>query len=383
MNGAADRVAALRASPAYAELLAVSARLGQDPLQVQGPGGNTSLKADGVMLVKASGTLLADAEAQDIMVPVDAAGLRAALSTSTGVTVEGRAFTLDSANPHGLRPSIETAVHAVLDWPVVLHTHCVATIAAAVRSDAEAFVQARLAGLDAAFVAYVKPGEDLARAILDAVTPATTVIILGNHGLAVCARTPAEAETLVYDVARRLEPPAAQRAGPTEESSNGPPDGVGSRDGAVPAADTAALGAALEGSGWRAVDHPPTQAVALEAERWAIAAGATLYPDHAIFLGPGVVLGRADEPVPAVLARAAATAPSRKLVLLEGRGAVIPADASPSVVALARAFGDVLARIDPAAALTRLTAAQEAELLEWDAEKYRQSLEQARTAGDG
>ncbi len=41
---------------------ALSARLGQDPLRVQGAGGNTSIKSDGVMWIKASGTELADAE---------------------------------------------------------------------------------------------------------------------------------------------------------------------------------------------------------------------------------------------------------------------------------------------------------------------------------
>jgi len=40
---------------------ALSARLGQDPLQVQGPGGNTSVKSGDVMWIKASGTELADA----------------------------------------------------------------------------------------------------------------------------------------------------------------------------------------------------------------------------------------------------------------------------------------------------------------------------------
>ena len=39
----------------------LSANLGQDPLQVQGPGGNTSVKDDEVMWIKASGTELANA----------------------------------------------------------------------------------------------------------------------------------------------------------------------------------------------------------------------------------------------------------------------------------------------------------------------------------
>ena len=38
------------------EFRALSAQLGRDPLQVQGPGGNTSIKHDNVMWIKASGT---------------------------------------------------------------------------------------------------------------------------------------------------------------------------------------------------------------------------------------------------------------------------------------------------------------------------------------
>jgi rhamnose utilization protein RhaD (predicted bifunctional aldolase and dehydrogenase) len=47
-------------------------------------------------------------------------------------------------------------------------------------------------------------------------------------------------------------------------------------------------------------------------------------------------------------------------------------------LALARALGDVVSRIEPGADLSRLSAAQEAALLNWDAEKYRQSLEAQR-----
>ena len=53
-----------------AELAAFSAELGRDPEQVQAAGGNTSLKEDGVLWVKASGLWLADALTRDIFVPV-------------------------------------------------------------------------------------------------------------------------------------------------------------------------------------------------------------------------------------------------------------------------------------------------------------------------
>ena len=45
---------------------ALSAALGSDPLRVQGPGGNTSIKDGDVMWIKASGTELANALTEDI-----------------------------------------------------------------------------------------------------------------------------------------------------------------------------------------------------------------------------------------------------------------------------------------------------------------------------
>ena len=136
----------------------------------------------------------------------------------------------------------------------------------------------------------------------------------------------------------------------------------------------------LAGSDWVPVPHGPTQAVARDAELLKIAAGATMYPDHLIFLGPGVAIARAGEGPEEASARVAATGPARKLVLLPGRGAAIPADASPSMVALGKALGDVLLRVDADALIARLTPAEEAELLNWDAEKYRQALEAERQA---
>ena len=54
----------------FSVLRRVSARLGHDPLLVQSAGGNTSVKADGVMWIKASGTLLAQAETQEFSFPL-------------------------------------------------------------------------------------------------------------------------------------------------------------------------------------------------------------------------------------------------------------------------------------------------------------------------
>ena len=56
--------------PDLRALRRLSAALGRDPDRVQAAGGNTSLKRDGVMWIKASGTWLAAAEDEEILVPV-------------------------------------------------------------------------------------------------------------------------------------------------------------------------------------------------------------------------------------------------------------------------------------------------------------------------
>ncbi|RMH48907.1 MAG: class II aldolase, partial [Alphaproteobacteria bacterium] len=72
--------------------------------------------------------------------------------------------------------------------------------------------------------------------------------------------------------------------------------------------------------------------------------------------------------------------PPRPLLIVPGRGAALPADAAPAAAEMACAFGEVLLRAGPGAALVRLDPAEEAALLGWDAEKHRQALE-ARRAG--
>src|SRR5258707_11812045 len=112
------------------EIIRLSVELGRNPLLVQGPGGNISIKRDGVLWVKASGTWLADAGTRNLFVPVDLQLLRRAIAEQAEDPV--RPARLDGG-PTGLKPSIETTLHALLPHPVVVHVHSVATLALAIR----------------------------------------------------------------------------------------------------------------------------------------------------------------------------------------------------------------------------------------------------------
>jgi rhamnose utilization protein RhaD (predicted bifunctional aldolase and dehydrogenase) len=326
------------------ELAAFSAAIGTNPLVIQGPGGNTSLKQDGVMWIKASGTCLADADTRDIFLPVTLAQLRAAIAADDPACETSAGFVPQDLNPLGLRPSIETTMHAVMPQRVVVHVHCVDTIAWAVQQDAETLLAALLAGLDWTFVPYARPGLPLTRAILARLQPSTCVLVLGNHGLVVAADTVAAAEQLLNEVRRRLRRPARS----------------------VPEADTERLARLARASGYRPADAA-VHALATDPVSLAIARGRSLYPDHVIFLGPGVVVLEEDAAV-------TNAPPSVPLLLVPGLGALLHHTASASAVSLARCLADVTARLETHEILHRLTEADERALLDWDAEKYRQAL---------
>ena len=308
-----------------------AARIGADAALVQGAGGNVSLKDGDTLWIKASGTWLAQATSREIMVPVSLARLDLEAEDTSP-------FVVAHANPHGLRPSIETSMHAVLGWRVVVHVHCVETIAWAVRADAEHALAAKLVGFDWCFVPYVRPGPPLTREIAARLRAGTDVVVLGNHGLVVGADSVEAAAARVALVQQRLR--VAVRAAPIRhERARGDGDGD---------------------SGYRFAEDPVTHATALDPLRLALARRGSWYPDHVIFLGPGV----------------SDCADGRTMVVVPGVGVMLRADASAGAAALARCLADVTGRLDPDAALVTLTAEDEATLLGWDAEKYRQSLDQ-------
>lgn len=122
--------------PEMQELLDLAARLGGEPLLVQGPGGNKSLKRDGVMWVKASGTWMMDATSKAILIPVDFAAVLQGLAAGDPACETCGSFVRHDLTRSTLRPSIEPTLHAVMPQKVVVHVPCVETISIARLTDA-------------------------------------------------------------------------------------------------------------------------------------------------------------------------------------------------------------------------------------------------------
>jgi rhamnose utilization protein RhaD (predicted bifunctional aldolase and dehydrogenase) len=330
------------------ELRRMSARVGRNILLVQGAGGNSSVKDGDVLWVKASGTWLSDAEDKDIFVPVALAAARAALAAG-----DERA-PLAAGTQTTLRASIETALHALMPHPVVLHVHSVNTIAWAVRTDASEEFAARLQGLSWCRLGYHHPGLPLAQAVHKAIAEADVdVLILGNHGLVVGAATCAEAEALVADVETRLA--LAPRAA-----------AIANQD---------ALQRICAGTDYRLPNDPLSHSPATDPHSLSIATWGSLYPDHVVFLGPAVPVLTENANLAAETARITAAGLRPPVAyLVPGAGAVIRKDVSAGAEAMLSCLALVTGRIPLAADIVYLSQASEQALLNWDAEHYRQQL---------
>ncbi|CCV11403.1 class II aldolase/adducin family protein [Mesorhizobium sp. STM 4661] len=335
-----------------AALRTLSASIGRDPHLTQAAGGNTSLKAGETLWIKASGTWLKDALAKDIMVPVAISPLLSAVGQRDPAADRPQGFAIEALNPRGLRPSIETTVHALMPQRVVLHVHCVDTISLAIQADGEAEVARRLDGLEWAYVPYRRPGLPLAQGIAERLRPGVDVLILGNHGLVVAAETVADAEVLLRRVTRLLARSPRKVAEP----------------------DSAALTALAGSTGYRLPADVEAHAAAIDPESCSMASGGSLYPDHVIFLGRGSVVARPNEDVKRITQRCS-TAPVA--ILFPGLGVLMRGDANAGAEAMQRCLADVTARVDATARLNYLTDAENDELINWDAEQYRQKLNAA------
>lgn len=344
------RPAAYDHAPFLRSLAVLSAGMGRDISRVQGPGGNTSLKHEGVLWVKASGTDLADADKTCIFVPVDLGVARQAIADGDDKPIPA----LDLPQAEGMRPSIECSLHALMPHRVVLHNHDVNVIAWAARADAESALAAPLQGLNWAFVPYARPGLPLTRAVRDVMeSRAPDILILGNHGLVVGGETPDDAAGRLDAVRERLE--LRPRAVP---ASNRPLLDELSRG-------TAFAPAVLKEAHWTALDETSLR----------VAAGGTLYPDHVVFLGPELEVVQPDAAEPA--------GTQAKLVAVRGAGVLIEDGLPAAAQAMAACLGLVAARFPEDAEPAYLRAEDIAVLLGWDAERYRQEQARRKAASQG
>ncbi|MCU1651818.1 MAG: rhaD [Pseudonocardia sp.] len=206
------------AHEAVRELLDRSNRLGADPRNTNYAGGNTSAKgtdtdpATGrpveLMWVKGSGGDLGTlTEAGLAVLRLDR--LRGLVDVYPGVEREDEMVAAFDYCRHGLGgapPSIDTAMHGLLDAEHVDHLHPDAGIALATAADGEALTK-EIFGDRVAWVPWRRPGFQLGLdiAAIRAANPRAIGVILGGQGITAWGATGAECEASSLEIIRTAQ----------------------------------------------------------------------------------------------------------------------------------------------------------------------------------
>jgi rhamnulose-1-phosphate aldolase/alcohol dehydrogenase len=210
--------------PDVEALVERSHALGSDPRVTNYGGGNTSCKASvadpvtgessEVLYVKGSGGDLGTLR-PDGLATLRLDRVRALRGVYRGVDHEDEmvaAFDHCRWGTGGAAPSIDTAMHALVDARHVDHLHPDAVIALAAAVDGEALTK-ECFGREVAWVRWRRPGFELGLQIasLAADNPSLRGVVLGGHGLTTWADTSEACEATSLDVIRRAERFIAER----------------------------------------------------------------------------------------------------------------------------------------------------------------------------
>ena len=194
-------------NPAVAELIARSNRLGADPRNTNYAGGNTSAKGTEVdpvtgepvelLWVKGSGGDLGTLTESGLAV-LRLDRVRALIDVYPGLDREDEmvaAFDHCLHGKGGAAPSIDTAMHGLVDAAHVDHLHPDSGIAIATATDGEELT-ATIFGERVVWVPWRRPGFQLGLdiAAIKAQNPQAVGCILGGHGITAWGDTSDEAE---------------------------------------------------------------------------------------------------------------------------------------------------------------------------------------------
>jgi rhamnulose-1-phosphate aldolase/alcohol dehydrogenase len=280
------------------QLIERSHRLGSDPRNTNYAGGNASAKGTDVdpvtgenvelLWVKGSGGDLGTLARSGLAV-LRLDRLRALATTYPGVQREDEmvaAFDFCLHGKGGAAPSIDTAMHGLVEAPHVDHLHPDAGIALATAADGEARTR-ECFGDRVAWVPWRRPGFQLGLdiAAIAADNPQAIGCVLGGHGITAWGPTSEECEARSLEIIRDAED-LISRVGKPDPF--GPPvDGYGPLPAAARRARAAVLAPVIRGlasTDGRQVGHFTDADAVLDflagAEHPRLAALGTSCPDH-------------------------------------------------------------------------------------------------------
>lgn len=321
------------------------AKLGNNPLLSHGAGGNYSWKSGDSLFIKASGMWLSDAQNKNIFVEINRSEYLNELKENN--------FDVNLMNysQNGLKPSIETSMHALLPQKYVIHLHPVKVLSMLIQNNWQSLIQEKLKNISIPFnlVRYHKPGKELAEAINISMNqnPNANLYFLKNHGIIVAGN---EFESFTNFLLKILT-----------IFSDGELDRLDGCSSELQISDI---------PNYLNFRHPVISKLISEnifqetlEKNWRI------YPDHVVFMGMH----------PNFISKFSILESKKKdfpFIFYEvSNGCFIHENYTKSQIAQLRCYFDVLFNIDDYSLIDSLTESDSFSLINWEAEKYRVSLQ--------
>ena len=332
------------------DLKDLSFYLGSNLDWIQGAGGNTSVKEGGVLWVKASGFWLSDAKHKDMFTPLDRATV---LDKIVNKIEDLSSAIITDKKDTILKPSIESTLHALMPHRFVAHVHSVNVISYAVLKYGKKILSQKLKGIKWLWVPYVRPGLPLTMMLEKMNLADFDVAIFANHGLVIGGDSKEEVLKIFSKVERRLSRPVRSDFSKL---------------------DKVKLEGLVEAIGYRLPKHDLTHLLAKDRLSIEIIGKRALYPDHVIFLGPGSIAIMTEEEFVSKSSQKLVNF-NYKAVVVKGIGLVVNKKITENSEEMLHCLTNVFLRLNSDDKLQHLTKKQEADLLGWDAEKYRKLIQ--------
>lgn len=321
------------------EVKKICKELSLDNLLIQGTGGNISWKEESILWVKASGTSLKDSFSKEIFVPINLNNIR------NNIAKKIFDFTLKVENNVALKPSIETLLHGLISRKYVVHLHAINPLSYLVRSDfSDIFDKISKNNFTYSVIDYAKPGQELAKKLYSEIqlNGIRDIYYLKNHGIIYTSDNINELSNLIKtscDILYLNPCKLNEVKTPISESIDYMP-----------------------------IKNPCLHNFVLDKKllqyvkkNWAI------FPDHVVFVG-----GR-----PCIYPNWDKFIQSNEkplLIFIKGEGVFHLKSIKQNEIEQLNCYFDVICRQDFNKNLSVLTQKQISELINWDAEIYRQSL---------
>lgn len=343
----------------FIKFLEFSKEIGLDSSMVQAAGGNTSIKLGDTMWVKASGKWLMNACSEEIMVPVKTSEVKSILKNEGPNDEEIINKKISDESNTNLRPSVETPLHAALDFKYVLHTHDVNIISFAILKNSKTKLDELLREFKWKFIPYIKPGIELSKLLLKLKSKEDNVFILQNHGLIVCGDDLDEIKKLNLKIRDCLQNELNKNIIIKSENNNN-------------------FEINLKNTQYKILNEDYAFDLANN-KSWLkkISLGAFL-PDVLIFLGPKILQIKPDEKKLSFKLNKLSklSLPFNSCIILSGYGVIIRKDSLNGTVEMIKLLYELMHRVPEEEELEYFNDGQVLSLLNWEAEHYRQKLNQ-------